>query len=118
MENKLQTWKGSLLSPAGRRALIQLAISSISYYWLGHQAIPKKEQKSIVQIQRNFLWRGANHHMGYNVVAWSQMSKAICEGGMRIRDWESHCKAFRANTLRRFLTQPNSMWVDCYPKST
>lgn len=50
MEQKLQTWKGSLISLAGRCILIQFVISSIPQYWIGHQVLPEKVQKKIIQI--------------------------------------------------------------------
>lgn len=53
---RIHSWRGSLLSPAGRLILIQAVTSVIPSYWLGHTSIPGRIVKQFNRMNDAFFW--------------------------------------------------------------
>lgn len=58
IDHRLNGWKGSSLSPAGRRILIQSITSMIPNYWMSFQVFRKSVTTRIQQVQVCFLRSG------------------------------------------------------------
>ena len=58
MESKFSGWKGNLLSPAGRKVLIQSVSSTIPNYWMSFHKVRKKHIHQMHKSQARFLWTG------------------------------------------------------------
>ena len=56
LKARLSMWKGRFLSMAGRICLINSVISAIPLYYLSLFKAPESVCKSIISIQRRFLW--------------------------------------------------------------
>ncbi|KAJ4835262.1 hypothetical protein Tsubulata_019649 [Turnera subulata] len=70
IQKKLATWKGRLLSLAGRITLIRAALSIVPIYFLSLFKIPKKVALKIEQIIRTFLWAGDADCKKLSLVKW------------------------------------------------
>ena len=56
VKRRLSSWKGRLLSMAGRICLIKSVLSSIPLFYLSLFKMPVGVANEIVSIQRNFMW--------------------------------------------------------------
>ncbi|KAL6175829.1 hypothetical protein ACLB2K_052468 [Fragaria x ananassa] len=95
---KLSSWKGSLLSQAGRLHLIQLVIQGILVYSFQIYEWPKDLLLELQSWIRNFNWTGDPLKIGIPLVAWRQCCKSKEEGGLGLRDL---FKANRALLVKR-----------------
>jgi hypothetical protein len=70
IENKLQGWKGKLLSMGGRVVLLNSVLTALSLCWMSLYRIPKKVRQIIDQLRKHFLlYRGNNAKKAYALVA-------------------------------------------------
>lgn len=93
---KLASWKGNLLSQAGKLTLLKASLQSIPTYALSLFKIPSKYAEAIDKIQRNFLWTGTEEKKRMPLIAWDQVCKPVREGGLGIRKITSMNKALLA----------------------
>lgn len=56
MCSRLSSWKGKQLSLGGRVVMINSVLTSMPLYFLSFFKIPKKVLKTLIDIQRSFLW--------------------------------------------------------------
>jgi len=56
LKSRLSVWKGRFLSMAGRICLIKSVITAVPLYYLSLYKAPESVCKSIISIQRRFLW--------------------------------------------------------------
>lgn len=110
IQARLANWRGGLLSPVGRRILIQSVTTAIPLYWLSHNHIPGKVTKEISRMNAAFLWSGHHAQRGLHPLAWGTVTRPLPEGGLGVRDIEVQSKALLSNLVWRFFTQPNSFW--------
>ncbi|KAJ8646846.1 hypothetical protein MRB53_008594 [Persea americana] len=61
VQNRIAGWRGSTLSPAGRKILIQSVTTAIPNYWLGHHLVPGKVLKQINGMNSQLLLVWDNH---------------------------------------------------------
>lgn len=75
IENKLQTWKGSLLSLGDRITLLNSVILAIPLYWLSIYKIYVKVRQVIDRLRKKFLWSGSStsSRKKYHLVKWDQV---------------------------------------------
>lgn len=71
---QLSTWKGRQLSIGGRITLINSTLSSLPLYFFSFYKAPICVIKELSQIQRNFLWGGAEES---RKIAWLKWEK-VC----------------------------------------
>jgi len=56
LKSRLNVWKGRFLSMVGRLCLIKSVLSAIPLFYLSLFKPPEVVCKSIIRIQRRFLW--------------------------------------------------------------
>ena len=57
---RLVMWKRQYLSKGGRATLIQSTLSNLPFYLMSLLCLPSSVRQRLEQIQRDFLWGGAN----------------------------------------------------------
>jgi hypothetical protein len=83
--SRLATWKGKLMSTAGRLALLNAILSSIPVYWLSVHRLPVWVRKKIDSICRAWLWHGeVTCNGGHCKVAWGKICRPRDLGGLGI----------------------------------
>ncbi|XP_050212856.1 uncharacterized protein LOC126664492 [Mercurialis annua] len=82
--SQLATWKGKLLSPAGRLVLIKSVLSSLPVYYLCSFSIPQSVINTLERYMRRFLWSGSGDNMGFSKVSWNDVCLPIDRGGLNI----------------------------------
>ena len=83
---KLSTWKGSLLTQAGRLQLINSVIHGLLIYSFQIYAWPVNLLRELQGWVRNFFWTGNPLKRGIPLIPWSACCKPKEEGGLGTRD--------------------------------
>jgi len=86
VQSKLQSWKGTCLSRAGRVVLIKAMLSSLPLYYLSLFKIPAKVAQEINKIQRRFLWSGKSQGRYNALVKWETLQRPKEKGGLGVVD--------------------------------
>ena len=129
---KLSTWKGALLSQAGRLQLILSVIQGILVYSFQIYHWPSGILHELQSWVRNFFWTGDPLKRGLPLVSWSTCCKKKEEGGLGLRDlfevnrsllikrcWEVVSSSSPASTfLRNRFLKENFNLIKSYKKSS
>ena len=110
IEKKLASWKGNLLSIGGRVTLIKACLASLPLYYMSLLPMPKGVIEKIIQLQRNFLWRGSMEKKALPLVAWNVLELPKQYGGLSIGNLHNKNTALLFKWLWRFIHEPNSLW--------
>jgi len=86
IKSRLNMWKGRFLSMAGRLCLIKSILSAIPLYYLSLFRAPEDVCKSIIRIQRKFLWGWGKEKRSISWISWKELCKNQEEGGLGIRE--------------------------------
>ncbi|CAI0554757.1 unnamed protein product [Linum tenue] len=112
-QNRLEGWKGLLLSLGGRVVLINSVLASQCTYMSSLFLIPKNVIKTLEKIQRDFLWSGTQEKERFHLVSWDLCKTAKKRGGLGIRDLELHNQALLMKWHWRYATERSSWWREC-----
>ena len=86
IKNHLASWKTKIVSRAGRLTLIKSVLNSLPVYYVSMFKMPKIIAQKLVNIQRRFLWGGANEpsggNMGYTTIKWANIELPKELGGL------------------------------------
>jgi hypothetical protein len=105
--SRLATWKGKLMSAAGRLALLNVVLSSIPVYWLSVHRLPIWVRKKIDPIRPAWLWHGeVTCNGGHCKVAWGRICRLRDLGGLGILNLDRFSTALRLRWL----------WHECYSR--
>lgn len=85
LKKRLAAWKGRYLSIGGRITLINSVLSSLPLYFFSFFKAPKKVLKSLVAIQRKFLWNGCGESQKINWVCWEKVCLPKDKGGLGVK---------------------------------
>ncbi|XVF04810.1 hypothetical protein REPUB_Repub05bG0117600 [Reevesia pubescens] len=111
---KLADWKGKVLSPAGRRTLIQSTTTAIPVYTMQSAWLPSSTCKKLDQINNNFLWGGSSEAGKNHLVNWNQVCAAKCNGGLGLRKARENNVAMLAKTGWKLHSRHVSLWSDVF----
>ncbi len=87
LKARLSVWKGRFLSMAGRICLINSVISAIPLYYLSLYRAPETVCKSIISIQRRFLWGWGKENKPIAWVGWKDVCRPREEGGLELETY-------------------------------
>ena len=82
---KLDNWKGSSMSIAGRATLINSFLSSTFIYHMSMYLLPKTILNTLDR-QRSFFWQGGGSRKKYHLVKWESLCKSKRKGGLGLKD--------------------------------
>ncbi|XP_077215810.1 uncharacterized protein LOC143850444 [Tasmannia lanceolata] len=111
IESRLETWKRNLVSKGGRLILVKAVLANIPVYYLSLFNCPVSVVLRIEQIQRRFLWGGADSKGGIPLVKWENVCMPIKNGGLGIRKLREFNRALLGKWLWRFGMEQSSLWV-------
>ncbi|XP_022143310.1 uncharacterized protein LOC111013210 [Momordica charantia] len=81
---KLESWKYSDISKAGRLTLIQSILSSLPTYYLSIFKSPIQVTKALEKLMRDFLWKGIGDKRGSHLVRWNIVTLPKSKGSLGI----------------------------------
>lgn len=87
-DKRLEVWKGSCLSMAGRITLIDACLTNSPIYHMFMYLLPKCTIKTLDAKRRRFLWQGGDHKRKYHLVKWIKGCTSKKNGGLGIKNLE------------------------------
>lgn len=88
VQNKLQGWKASLLSMAGRVVMAQIVLSVILAYVMQGCILPAQVLNNLDKFNRNFVWGLTDEKKKMHMVNWKQLLDQSVEGAWEFRKLE------------------------------
>ena len=110
IQAKLQTWKSSCLSRAGRLVLIKAVLNSLPLYYLSLFSMPKRVAKEIIRMQRRFLWSGDKAGRCFPLVKWELVQQPRSRGGLGVGDLVIKNAALLFKWWWRYASEENAFW--------
>lgn len=98
MRKRLARWKGNHLSLVGRIVLLKSVLSSLPLYFFSFYRVPRRVLKTLISIQRAFLWSGSDSMRCLAWVSWINVCSPKASGGLRVK----HLDLFNLNLLGKW----------------
>ena len=109
---RLNAWRGRFLSLAGRICLIKSVITAVPLFYLSLYKAPDCVCKSIISLQRRFLWGWGKEKKPIAWVSWEVLCKPKEEGGLGIRDIRKFNYALLAKWRWRLISEEKGRWKE------
>jgi hypothetical protein len=78
---RLDVWKGSTMSIAGRSTLISSSLNNAPIYHMSIYLLPKTVINELNKVRRTFFWQGGHTKRKYHLVKWPKVCKSKKKGG-------------------------------------
>ncbi|KAL0650745.1 hypothetical protein Bca4012_093436 [Brassica carinata] len=85
VRKKMSSWRGRLLSHAGRLQLIKSVITSLANFWMAAFRLPSSCLKEIERLCSAYLWSGLDLKTTKAKVSWQDICYPKEEGGLGLR---------------------------------
>jgi hypothetical protein len=85
LEKRLDSWKGSSLSVAGRITLINACLSNSPIYHMSMYLLPKTTIDNLDKRRKKFLWQGGGDKKKYHLVRWDKVCTSKKKVGLELR---------------------------------
>lgn len=85
-QKRLQSWKSSSTTQAGRLILLKAALDSLPIYWLSLFKLPVHVEKKLEVIRKRFFWGSRTSNNGVqdklHLIKWAEICKPKPQGGL------------------------------------
>ncbi|KAF7832322.1 uncharacterized protein G2W53_014655 [Senna tora] len=109
LKERLQVWKGKLLSQAGRLVLIKSVLSSLSTYQLSYYRLTKSEATKCDQILAHFFWGSDRSPNRPHMINWDKVCQPLHLGGLGVKKFEDFNQALVAKQIWRICTDDSTL---------
>ncbi|KAJ4796754.1 RNA-directed DNA polymerase (reverse transcriptase)-related family protein [Rhynchospora pubera] len=110
IEGKLQGWKATFLSQAGKITLIKAVVEPMLLHAISTSAIPKSTLDRIQSLVRSFFW-SAKDKRKMSLIAWKKMTRPKMEGGLGLRDFSTLNLAFNLKCCWKMASNSAALWA-------
>ncbi|KAJ1702528.1 hypothetical protein LUZ63_002307 [Rhynchospora breviuscula] len=110
IEGKLQGWKATFLSQAGKITLIKAVVELMLLHAMSTSTIPKSTLDRIQSLVRSFFW-SAKDKRKMSLIAWKKLTRPKMEGGLGLRDISALNLSFNLKCCWKMATDSAVLWV-------
>lgn len=96
---------------SGRVTLINSVLNSLPIFFMSFYKAPRNVIKTLVSIQRNFLWGGCGEKRKIAWVKWDEVCLTKNVGGLGIKNIEMFNKALLAKWHWGLINGEDGLWV-------
>ncbi|KAI0492143.1 hypothetical protein KFK09_026409 [Dendrobium nobile] len=107
--DKLNAWNKKSLSLGGKLILIDSSLLSMPNFLVTHSMVPKRVLFELEKLCRNFLWHKKEESKGMHYVAWKDICKPRCYGGLGIHSPLDRIGSLRSKLAWNFIQKPQSL---------
>ncbi|KAI0522478.1 hypothetical protein KFK09_004857 [Dendrobium nobile] len=107
--DKLNAWNKKSLSLGGKLILIDSSLLSMPNFLVTHSMVPKRVLFELEKLCRNFLWHKKEDSKGMHYVAWKDICKPRCYGGLGIHSPLDRIGSLRSKLAWNFIQKPQSL---------
>jgi hypothetical protein len=111
LQERVKNWTYISLNLAGRLILTKVVLQAIPTYMMSVFPTPKGILQKIRAIQREFLWRGVESKKKWALVAWENVCKPKCKGGMGLQDPQVINEAYGSKLWWRWFKENSTLWA-------
>ena len=111
VQDKLAGWKARVLSPAGKRVLINSASTPIVEYYMQCCALPANVCKAVDKLHRDFLWGSTEEKRKLHLVNWNTVTLLRDRGGLGMVEMQPRNEAYLAKLCWRLANEQEAPWV-------
>ena len=106
---KIASWKGKLLSIAGREILIKIVAQATPTYTMNCFKLPDSLCNKMNSLVSNFWWGQRDKERKLAWIAWEKMCKPKVDGGMGFKDLKAFNLALLAKQGWQIIQNPSSL---------
>ncbi|QHO25231.1 Putative ribonuclease H protein [Arachis hypogaea] len=111
LQARLNAWKASSLSLAGRVTLVKSVLSSMPLYNMQSAVLPSYTCNMIDRICRNFLWGNTEQTKKIHLISWKNVCEPKSGGGLGIRHASQVNQAFMMKAGWGLIAQKEALWA-------
>uniref|UniRef100_A0A803QFT1 Reverse transcriptase domain-containing protein n=1 Tax=Cannabis sativa TaxID=3483 RepID=A0A803QFT1_CANSA len=115
VQKRVQSWKGKLLSKAGKEVLLKTVAQALPNYAMSVFLLPAETSKEMERIMCKFWWQSNNKKdKSIHWMSWERMCKPKSHGGLGFRSLYDFNVALLGKQAWRLLSYPNSLVSKIY----
>lgn len=116
VQAKLQGWKASFLSMAGRVLLTQSVTSAILAYVMQGCVLPSRVLNCLDRLNHDFIWGSSMEKKKMHLISWEKITKPKNRGGLGIQSAKGRNLTMAAKLCWRMETARNARWAKVLKK--
>lgn len=110
VRHKLEGWKSTRLSRAGRLTLAKSVLSNMAIFYMQTQRLPERTHKELDMAVKRCIWGSLMNKRKIHLLSWETLCKTKEMGGAGIRRAEDNNKSLLAKLGWRVLTCGEEPW--------
>jgi hypothetical protein len=111
LKSRLYSWRNRYVSLGGRVVLINSVLAAIPIFYLSFLKMPTSVWRTLIAIQRHFLWGGASAKRKICWVKWEDVCRLKNQGGLGV---ERHLRIMNISLMTKWRWQLLSENEPCW----